>query len=287
MESGFTGSTAYLYAVVYLGAITVAAIWEAAAPRRANAAPLRLRWIGNFALAVIDTVAVRGLIPLSIIAFSIATGDRGWGLLNLVELPIWSAVVVSIFALDLSRYVFHRLHHQVPVLWRVHAVHHTDLDYDFTTALRFHPIEALIATAWAFALIAALGPPVEAVIAYEVVSAAVSIAQHANAKLPSSLDRLLRLVLVTPDVHRIHHSAQRQETDSNFGTVFPFWDRLFATYRAAPALGHERMQIGLEEYRDRSCLTVPAMLLHPFRAGRRTGALEGASAHAPEPQDSA
>lgn len=269
MDSELAGTAAFLYASAFLGAVALAATWEAAAPRRANAAPLRLRWIGNFALAAINTLVLRGLIPLSAIALSIGLGERGWGLFSALDLPFWLALPVSILSLDLGRYALHRFYHHVPLLWRVHAVHHTDLDYDFTTALRFHPFEALLATAWTFALIVALGPPVEAVIAFEAGSAAVSIAQHANAKLPASLDRLLRLVLITPDMHRVHHSTQRPETDSNFGTIFPFWDRLFATYRAAPALGHEGMRIGLDEYRDQGCLTVPSMLLQPFRTGRR------------------
>ncbi len=286
MEAEPSGTAAVYYAGAYLGAITVAAIWEAAVPRRANAAPLRLRWIGNFTLTVIDTIVVRGLVPLSAIALSVALGERGWGLLNAVGLPFWPALAFSILALDLGRYAFHRVLHGVPLLWRIHAVHHTDLDYDFTTALRFHPFEVMVAIAWAFALIAVLGPPVEAVIAFETLSVAVSIAQHANATLPAALDRSLRRVVITPDMHRIHHSAQRTETDSNFGTIFPFWDRLFATYCAAPALGHERMQIGLEEHREQSCLTVSSMLLHPFRSGRRAGAPGHASPASPRALES-
>jgi sterol desaturase/sphingolipid hydroxylase (fatty acid hydroxylase superfamily) len=272
MEAGAGGSAAYLYAGAYLGAITVAAIWEAAAPLRASSAPLRPRWIGNFALAAIDTVAIRALLPLSTFAFAIIVEDRGWGVLNVIALPFWAAFAVSTLGLDLGRYVLHRLHHHVPLLWRVHAVHHSDLDYDFTTAFRFHPIEALIGVVWTFALIAVLGPPVEAVIAVEILAAAVSIAQHANARMPPTIDRALRLVLITPDMHRVHHSARREETDSNFGTVFPFWDRLFGTYRDAPALGHEGMCIGLDEYRDESCLAVRAMLLQPFRTAPQEAA---------------
>jgi len=249
MESGFTGGAAYLYAGAYLGAITVAAVWESAAPLRASGAPLRLRWIGNFAVAAIDTVAIKALVPLSAVAFAIVVGDRGWGVLNVISLPFWAAFALAILALDLGRYGFHRLHHHLPLLWRVHAVHHSDLDYDFTTAFRFHPIEALIGVAWTFALIALLGPSV----------------QHANAKMPPAIDRLLRQVLITPDMHRVHHSARREETDSNFGTVFPFWDRLFGTYLHGPASGHKGMRIGLDEYRDESCLTVRSMLLQPFR----------------------
>jgi sterol desaturase/sphingolipid hydroxylase (fatty acid hydroxylase superfamily) len=277
MDTSLTVTAAIVLSVAYFGTISLIAIWEAAAPRRALATPLRLRWLGNLALAVLDTIAIRGLIPVSAIALSMAFADRGWGLFNAVDAPAWLAVTVSIAGLDLARYAFHWAVHRVPVLWRVHAVHHTDLDYDFTTALRFHPFEALLSAAWTLAVVAVLGAPPGAVIAVEALFIVMSVTAHANGRLPAGIDRFLRRVVVTPDMHRVHHSTRHDEANSNFGTIFPFWDRVFATYVEAPALGHERMEIGLAEHRGPECLTLTTMLLQPFRTDRRGETLDRTS----------
>jgi sterol desaturase/sphingolipid hydroxylase (fatty acid hydroxylase superfamily) len=274
MDPSLSVTAAIVLSIAYFGTIALIALGEALAPRRALAAPLRKRWFGNLALAVLDTIAIHGTIPVSAIALSYELAGRDWGLLNAVDVPLWLAAPVAILALDLARYAFHWTVHSVPALWRVHAIHHTDLDYDFTTALRFHPVEALLSAAWTLAIVAVLGPPVGVVIAVEALFIIMSVTAHANMRLPAGVDRILRRCLVTPDLHRVHHSTSPDEANANFGTIFPFWDRLFATYVEAPALGHVRMEIGLAEHRGVECLNLTAMLLQPFRAARRIAALD-------------
>jgi sterol desaturase/sphingolipid hydroxylase (fatty acid hydroxylase superfamily) len=257
-----------VYGGAYFGTIALIAAAEAAAPRRALHAPLRARWFANIALAVLGTAAMRLLVPVTGIAFAFELGERGWGLLNAWAPPFWLAALATLLTLDFSRYALHWLLHRVPALWRLHAVHHSDIDYDFTTALRFHPAEAVVTSAWILAVIAALGPPVEALIAIEGVFIACSIATHANIRLPATLDAALRRIVVTPDLHRIHHSVRIDESNANFGTILPWWDRLFGTYRGKPALTHEAMVIGLAGSRDAAALTLPYLLLYPFRAAR-------------------
>jgi sterol desaturase/sphingolipid hydroxylase (fatty acid hydroxylase superfamily) len=240
------------------------ALWEAVAPRRPNAAPLRTRWANNLGVWLLDGLLVRWTFPTLGVAFALLAAERGWGLFHFLGVPAALAVPASILALDLQRYAEHWLFHHVPVLWRVHRVHHTDTGFDFTLGLRFHPAEALMTAAGNLAIVAALGVPPLAALGYQVLSLASSVFSHANVRWWGPGETLVRRALVTPDMHRVHHSAVARETDSNLGNLFPWWDRLFGTYVAEPAAGHEQMVIGLERFRRPADLTLPRMLVNPF-----------------------
>jgi sterol desaturase/sphingolipid hydroxylase (fatty acid hydroxylase superfamily) len=223
---------------VALGLLTLLAVWELAAPMRRAEMPRLVRWSNNLALVALDAALVRLVFPLTVAAFAAIMQARGWGLFHLTGLPVWIEGALVILLLDLAIWGQHRAFHHNPVLWRLHRMHHADLDFDVTTGLRFHPAEILISFAIKMALTAALGAPPMAVLLFELLLNASSLFNHSNIRLPAGVDRLLRLVVVTPDMHRVHHSAIRAETDSNFGFNLPWWDRLFGTYRAQPALGH-------------------------------------------------
>jgi sterol desaturase/sphingolipid hydroxylase (fatty acid hydroxylase superfamily) len=269
-----------IYALLYFGAICVVALWEAAAPRRALTAPLRLRWFGNLSVTLLQSAVTWWLFPMASVGFAVLAAERGWGVLRLADVPYPVAFVLSLVLLDLSRYAQHRAQHRVPLLWRLHRMHHTDHDLDFTTGLRFHPLEALLTTSIAFCVIAALGAPVAAVAAYEACFVLSVMFAHGNIRIPERIDRVLRRVVVTPDLHRVHHSAAAAETDSNYGGIVPWWDRLFGTYVDQPEAGHEGMTIGLAGYRGRQHLALHRMLADPFVAGP-AGQLRQAGAGAP------
>lgn len=257
------------YALTYFGAIVGMALWEGQAPRRALTASLRLRWSGNFAATLLQSLVTWWLFPLANVGIAMLAEERGWGLLRAGAAPYWLAFAVALVGLDLSRYGQHWVQHRVPLLWRLHRVHHTDQDFDFSTALRFHPIDALLTSGIAFAVIVGLGAPVGAVALYELVFAVMVMFAHGNVGLPPRLDAALRKALVTPDMHRLHHSARRDESDCNLGGVVTWWDRLFGTYKAQPADGHDGMTIGLAAYRGREHLMLHRMLLDPFLDERR------------------
>ena len=191
--------------------------------------------------------------------------ERGTGLLNMFAIPYPLAFIVSLLALDLTMYFVHLMFHAVPALWRVHRMHHADVDFDVTTGARFHPIQIILALPIKFALIFVLGLPVLAVLVFEAVFNALSLFNHANVRIPSRVDRVLRWFLVTPDMHRVHHSVDANETNSNFSFVLPWWDRFFGTYRAEPADGHERMTIGVDQFRTQRDFWLDRMLLQPFQ----------------------
>jgi sterol desaturase/sphingolipid hydroxylase (fatty acid hydroxylase superfamily) len=223
------------------------------------------RWFSNLAVAAIDVLAVRLLLPATAAGVALYAQAHGWGLLQLVAAPAWLAIVASVIVLDLVIYLQHVLFHAVPALWRVHRMHHADLDFDVTTGIRFHPIEIVLSMIVKFAAIAALGAPVAAVVLFEIALNASSLFNHGNVRLPRSLDRAVRFLFVTPDMHRVHHSLERAETNSNFGFGLSVWDRLFGSYRGAPRAGHEAMRIGIPEIRDsRHCVTLTGMLSIPF-----------------------
>lgn len=259
-------------ACVYFGAIAVVAAWEWAAPKRPPGAALRRRWGANIAVTLIDTVALRLAFPVAGVAFAQAMADGGIGLFNAVAAPLWLAVGATVLVCDLCRYGVHRALHAVPVLWRLHGMHHTDQDYDFTTGLRFHPLESVVTTGAMLLPVAALGAPPEALLVSEALFIASAMASHANVRIPARAERLARLFAVTPDMHRVHHSADRRETDSNYGTMLPWWDRLFGTYVAQPAAGHAGMAIGLAAFRDPRHLGLGWMLAFPFLRADRGGA---------------
>ena len=251
--------------VFFLGVFIVVAVWEAMAPRRRRQFSRWVRWPSNLGIVAVNTALVRLLLPTTAVAFALLGEQRGWGLLNNVGLPRWLAVALAVLALDLAIYLQHVLFHAVPMLWRLHRMHHADLDIDVTTGARFHPIEIFASMILKLAAIAALGAPTEAVLVFEILLSATAMFNHANIRLPAGCDRILRWLVVTPDMHRVHHSIVPQETNSNFGFNVPWWDRLFGTYRAQPAEGHEAMTIGLPQFRDPPELRLDRMLIQPFR----------------------
>ncbi len=251
--------------------LALMALWEVLSPRRALTLPRLRRWASNLGIVVLNTVTVRLVFPLAAVALAALAHERGWGLLNQYELPFGAALLVSVVALDLAIYLQHVMFHAVPALWRLHRVHHADLDYDVTTGARFHPIEIVLSMLIKMAAIVVLGPPAVAVMIFEVLLNASSMFNHGNVRLPAALDRLLRLAIVTPDMHRVHHSIEDHETNSNFGFNLSVWDRLFRTYKAQPDAGHERMTIGIRTHRDpRLVADLPGMLALPF-LGRDPG----------------
>ena len=241
------------------------ALWEVAAPRRTLAVGRRLRWPHNLGILLVDVLAVRILVPTAAVGAALLAAGRGWGLFHLLGLRLSVAALLGFLALDLVIYGQHVLFHKVPVLWRLHRMHHADLDIDVTTGGRFHPFEVLISMLIKIATVVAFGIPVVAVLLFEVVLNATSMFNHANVAMPPTLDRILRLIVVTPDMHRVHHSVLRRETDSNFGFNLPWWDRLFGTYRAQPEAGHAGMTIGLPVFRDPGELRIDRLLTQPFR----------------------
>jgi len=239
-------------------------LWEVLAARRPQYISRRQRWPANLLIVTLNTLAVRLIFPLAAVGAALLAAEQGWGLFNLLAVPMWLAVIVSVILLDMAIYFQHRLFHAVPWLWRLHRMHHADLEFDVTTGLRFHPAEILISMCIKFAAVILLGAPALAVLLFEVLLNATSMFNHGNVRLPARLDRWLRLLVVTPDMHRVHHSIIRRETDSNFGFSLPWWDRLFRTYRDQPAAGHLGMTIGIEAFREARDLRLDRMLLQPF-----------------------
>jgi len=240
-------------------------VWEVLAPRRSQAIGRLRRWPSNLGIVVIDTLLVRMAFPLAAVGVAVLAEARGWGLLQALTAPAWVTVPVSILLLDLAIYLQHVLFHAVPALWRLHRMHHADLEFDVTTGVRFHPIEILLSMAIKLGTVAALGAPAIAVLLFEVLLNGTSMFNHGNVRLPAHIDRVLRWIVVTPEMHRVHHSVVPHETNSNFGFNLPWWDRLSGTYRAQPAAGHDGMTIGIEQFRDPRELRLDRMLLQPFR----------------------
>jgi sterol desaturase/sphingolipid hydroxylase (fatty acid hydroxylase superfamily) len=251
----------------------VMAAWEIAAPRRDQRIGRGTRWPSNIGVVVLDTVLVRLLFPTTAVGLALVAEAQGWGLFHALALPIWVSVPLAVLALDLAIYLQHVLFHAVPALWRLHRMHHADLEFDVTTGARFHPIEILLSMGIKLGVVAALGAPAVAVLAFEVLLNATSMFNHSNVRMPIWLDRVLRWIVVTPDMHRVHHSIAARETNSNFGFNLPWWDRLFGTYRDQPAAGHEGMTIGIEQFREPAEQRLDRMLTQPFRDDDRSYAL--------------
>lgn len=256
---------------LFVGVFVVIASWERVSPRRVLRVARGGRWFANLALVTLNTVMLRLAVPLAAAGMAAFCAQHGWGLFNYYSVPLWLAVSVSVVAMDVIIWLQHVMVHAVPALWRVHRVHHADLDFDLTTGARFHPIEIALSMLIKFATIVVLGAPVVAVVIFEVLLNATSMFNHANIRLPLGLDRKLRWLLVTPDMHRVHHSVDDDETNSNFGFNLPWWDRLFGTYRDQPRGGHTGMMIGIRDYDDpREVARLAGMLALPFR-GRNGG----------------
>ena len=249
------------------------AFWEIIAPRRVQILTRPARWPGNIGVVVLDTVLVRLLFPLTAVGLALVTETHGWGLFNVIALPFWISVPLAIVALDLAIYLQHVLFHAVPALWRLHRMHHADQEIDVTTGTRFHPIEILLSMVIKLGVVAALGVPALAVLIFEVLLNATSMFSHSNVRMPVWLDRVLRWIVVTPDMHRVHHSVVVRETNSNFGFNLPWWDRLFGTYKDQPAVGHQAMTIGIGQFREPVEQRLDRMLTQPFREDDRSYAL--------------
>jgi sterol desaturase/sphingolipid hydroxylase (fatty acid hydroxylase superfamily) len=242
------------------------AVWEIRAPARALKRSKGLRWVNNLALVVLNTVLLRLLFPAAAVGMAVFAADQGWGLLNHFALPLWLAIVIALIVLDFVTWLYHVMVHAIPLLWRLHRVHHADPDYDLTTGARFHPFEILLSMLVKFAAIAVLGPPVVAVVLFEILLNATSMFNHGNVRLPARVEPVLRWFIVTPDMHRVHHSVEDDESNSNFGFNLPWWDRLFGTYRAQPRRGHQGMSIGIHEFSaPREVSWLPGLLTLPFR----------------------
>lgn len=249
---------------IFLGVLVAMAIWEVAAPRRRIEIPRVIRWTNNLGVVVVDTILVRLVYPIAAVGLALWAQAEGWGLFNLVDLPTWLEVLLAIILFDLIIYFQHVVFHHVPFLWRLHRMHHADTGIDVTTGLRFHPLEILISMALKFAAVLLLGPAAIAVLIFEVLLNATAMFNHSNVRIPGPVDKLLRLIVVTPDMHRVHHSIDRKETDSNYGFNLPWWDRLFGTYTAQPAKGHDGMTIGFVRFRSRRDHWLDRMLIQPF-----------------------
>lgn len=249
---------------LFIGVFLAIATWELRAPRRPLATSKKDRWIANLGMVGLSTILLRLVFPTAAVGLAFVAEEKDWGWLNQLDTPTWVNLVLGVVLLDFVIYIQHVLFHAVPALWRLHMVHHTDLDYDLTTGLRFHPIEILLSMVIKFGAITALGPSPLAVLVFEILLNACAMFNHGNIRLPPKADSLLRWIVVTPDMHRVHHSIIKRETNSNYGFNLSIWDRLFGTYRAQPRDGHEGMVIGLEDIRDASRLKLPQLLLLPF-----------------------
>jgi sterol desaturase/sphingolipid hydroxylase (fatty acid hydroxylase superfamily) len=253
----------------FAGILAAMMLWEWRSPRRHQAIGRAWRWPGNMGIVVLDTVVLRLVFPIAAVGTALIAEARGWGLFQALQVPTWLAVAASVILLDLAVYLQHVLFHAVPMLWRLHRMHHADLEFDVTTGLRFHPIEILLSMGIKLGVVAAVGTPAAAVLVFEVLLNATTMFNHGNVRLPAPIDRMLRWIVVTPEMHRVHHSVVPRETNSNFGFNLPWWDRLFGTYRAQPAAGHAGMTIGIAQFREPSELRLDRMLLQPFRGDAR------------------
>jgi sterol desaturase/sphingolipid hydroxylase (fatty acid hydroxylase superfamily) len=250
----------------FFGVLALMALWEILAPRRALTVSKTLRWVNNIGLVFFNSALLRLIFPAAAVGMAAFAAEQGWGLLNYYEVSLWPAVLIAVVAMDLVIWLQHVMVHAVPLLWRLHRVHHADLDYDLTTGARFHPIEILLSMLIKFATIIVLGPPVVAVVIFEVVLNAMAMFNHGNVRLPLGLDRVLRALVVTPDMHRVHHSVEDDEANSNFGFNLSLWDRLFGTYRDQPRGGHAGMTIGIRKYRStREVSWFDGLLTLPFK----------------------
>jgi len=260
----FLSHASLAYAFSYFGVVIVMALLECVVPRRAPGDTLPLRWFGNVAITILDTLFVRALFPILGLAWAVFCRERGWGLFNSVAWPVPLEFLLTVLGLDLVLYGQHNLLHRVTFLWRIHRTHHSDQDYDLTTGLRFHPLEVTFSTALLMGAILIVGAPPAAVFVSQLLSTAITFIEHANVHLPASVDRVVRFFFVTPDMHRVHHSSAPGESRANLSTTFSWWDRLFGTYVDQPAAGHASVAFGIRGFEDRKHLTLPWMLAQPF-----------------------
>lgn len=266
IEQFITVYEAYIRVGFFFAMLGIMAGWEILAPRRSLQVSKVVRWVNNIGIVVLNSLLLRLFFPAAAVGMALFAQSQGWGIFNYLEVSGWLAIIASVIVLDLVIYLQHVMVHAVPMLWRLHRMHHADLDFDVTTGARFHPLEILLSMLIKFAAIVVLGPPVVAVVIFEVLLNATAMFNHANARLPIALDRVLRWIVVTPDMHRVHHSVEDDEANSNFGFNLPWWDRIFGTYRHQPRAGHEAMVIGIHKYRSlKQVAWLPGMLWLPLK----------------------
>ncbi len=249
----------------FFGCLAAVGLWEILRPKRILTAPKGWRWMNNLGLTFFNSFLLRFTFPVLAVGMAIIAEEKSWGVLNLIQMPLWLAVVIAIILQDLIIYAQHVAFHHIPIFWRLHKVHHADVDYDVTTGARFHPIEIVLSMMIKLGVVLLLGPPVVAVILFEIILSSMAMFNHANARLPKSVDRLLRPILVTPDMHRVHHSIHHPEFNRNFGFNLAIWDRIFGTYKEQPDDGHAEMTIGLPEYQANRKQSALWMILLPFK----------------------
>jgi sterol desaturase/sphingolipid hydroxylase (fatty acid hydroxylase superfamily) len=265
MTSWLFEHQAQLQWYLWLGSFALVAVWESFKPRRQLITATGARWFNNIALTSLGALLAQFCLPLAAFAFAVLAEERGWGLFNQLSLPFWLSCVLAVLIMDFATYGIHRLFHVIPALWRCHKIHHTDLDVDCGTAIRHHPIEFLIAAGADLAIIGAIGAPPLAVFIAVALGAVASVFNHGNVAIPATVDRLLRRIVVTPDMHRIHHSVVTVESNRNFANLFTWWDYLFSTYQGEPRRGHEGMDLGVGEARAAADVTFWQLLAMPFR----------------------
>lgn len=251
---------------VFAALFALFASLEAVAPRRARRQTRAKRWVTNWGFTIANAVALRALafgLPLLAVGAAVDAARNGWGLFNLTDWPLWIEVTLAVLIFDFAIWLQHLITHKVPLLWRLHRVHHADVDIDVTTAIRFHPVEIALSMILKIGLVYLIGPAALAVVLFEILLNGTAMFNHANLRLPLGVDAAVRRVLVTPDMHRVHHSVHRSEHDSNYGFALSIWDRMFGTYIAQPAAGHDRMDIGLEWQDERPSRFAWSMAL-PF-----------------------
>jgi sterol desaturase/sphingolipid hydroxylase (fatty acid hydroxylase superfamily) len=248
----------------FFGILVVMFLWELIAPRRPLTTSKITRWFSNLCLVLIDSIVVRLIFPTALVGIAFLTQQRGWGIFNQFEMPSLLKITLSVLILDLAIYLQHIMFHSIPLFWRLHMVHHSDMDIDVTTGIRFHPIEIVLSMGIKMIAAILIGPPPIAVVVFEVLLNGTSMFNHGNVRYSQNIDSFLRLLVVTPEMHRVHHSTIRWETNSNLGFNFPWWDRLFGTYRDQPAKGHLEMSIGLDQFKEPNKLTLPWLIVLPF-----------------------
>lgn len=252
--------------ILFFISLMIMSVWEVFYPRRIPHMPKPARWFANIGIAAVYSLLERLIFPVSVVGITLIAKENSWGLLNILEFPYWVSILIGVIALDLVIYLQHIIFHSVPVLWRLHMVHHSDIDFDVTTGIRFHPIEIIISTVIKMAAIILIGVTSKAVLIFIILLSTSSLFNHGNVRIRQFIDGVLRLSIVTPDMHRVHHSSVNIETNSNYGFLLPWWDYIFGTYRREPEAGHVKMEIGLSQYRDVKLLSLLKILAMPFTA---------------------
>lgn len=250
--------------LAFISAVSLIALWEVLRPRRALTVSKVMRWTNNWLISALNSLLLPIVFPVLAVGLAVIAETNSWGLFNLLEIPQAIGIVLFIILFDLAIYWQHRIYHRVPWLWRLHRMHHADPDFDVSTGIRFHPLSIVISMTIKLTVVLALGPPAVAVLLAEIILNLTAMFNHGNIYLPPRLDSALRLFLVTPDMHRVHHSVLKDETSSNFGFNFPWWDRLFGSYRAQPRAGHERMEIGIKGFQGIEEQRLDRLIVHPL-----------------------